>query len=135
MLETSHEPTIDESLMDTDAIVAAYGAAWNETDEAKRAALLEQSWTDEGTYCDPLSMVEGRAALVAHIGGFQAMMPGHTIDQASAVDAHDGVFRFAWVMRNGEEIALEGIDFGELASDGRIQRIVGFFGPFPPLDH
>ena len=119
--------------MHTDEIVATYGAAWNETDEAKRTALLDQSWADDGAYQDPTATVDGRDALIAHIGGFQAMMPGHTIDQASGVDTHNGVFRFAWVMRNGDTIALEGMDFGELAPDGRIQRIEGFFGPFPPL--
>jgi hypothetical protein len=119
--------------MDTDEIVAMYGAAWNETDDAKRAALLQQSWADDGVYGDPTATVEGRAALVAHIGGFHEMMPGHVIDMTSGVDAYGGVFRFGWVMRKGAEIALEGMDFGELAPDGRIRRIVGFFGPFPPL--
>jgi hypothetical protein len=119
--------------MNTDEIVAMYGAAWNETDEAKRAALLQRSWADDGVYTDPTATVEGRDALVTHIGGFHTMMPGHQIDMASGVDSYGGVFRFAWVMRNGDEIALEGMDFGEFATDGRIARIVGFFGPFPPL--
>ena len=119
--------------MDTNEIVTAYCAAWNETDEAKRTALLERSWADDGVYGDPTATVEGRAALIAHIGGFQSMMPGHTIDIESGVDTYGTVFRFAWVMRNGGDVALEGIDFGELAADGRIRRIVGFFGPFPPL--
>jgi len=26
-------------------------------------------------------------------------------------------------------VAMEGVDFGELADDGRIAKIVGFFGP------
>jgi hypothetical protein len=26
------------------------------------------------------------------------------------------------------------MDYGELAADGRISKIVGFFGPFPPAD-
>ena len=60
-------------------------------------------------------------------------MRGHSIDQASGVDAHDDVFRFAWVMRSGGAVLLEGMDFGELAADGRIKRIEGFFGPFPPM--
>ena len=72
-------------------------------------------------------------ALIAHIGGFQSMMPGHTIDIESGVDTYGTVFRFAWVMRNGGDVAHEGVDFGELAADGRIRRIIGFFGPFPPL--
>ena len=118
--------------MDATEIVNAYGAAWNEPDEQARRALLEQSWADGGAYSDPTGSADGRDALVAHIGGFQAMMPGHTIDMTSGLDTRDNVFRFAWVMRNGTETVLEGMDFGELAPDGRIARIVGFFGPFPP---
>ena len=117
--------------MDLNEIVAAYGAAWNETDEGTRRKLLEQSWADDAIYQDPMGRAEGRDALVAHIGGFQGMMPGHTIDMTSGLDARDNVFRFAWVMRNGTEDVLEGMDYGELAADGRISKIVGFFGPFP----
>ena len=119
--------------MDINEIVATYGAAWNETDQAKRTTLLEQSWADDGVYNDPTATVDGRIALIEHIGGFQAAMPGHTIEMASAVDSYNDVFRFAWQMRNGDDIVIEGIDFGELAADGRIRRILGFFGPFPPL--
>jgi hypothetical protein len=117
--------------MDTIEMVTTYGAAWNEPDEAARRALLDKSWADGGTYSDPTGSADGRDALVAHIGGFQAMMPGHTIDMISGVDARDNVFRFAWVMRKGTEDVLEGMDYGELAADGRISKIVGFFGPFP----
>jgi hypothetical protein len=43
---------------------------------------------------------------------------------AAAWDAHD----------EGERRALlEGMDFGELGDDGRLKRIVGFFGPFPSV--
>jgi hypothetical protein len=111
--------------------ITTYGAAWNEPDAARRAELLEEAWATDGAYLDPTGHAEGRDALVAHIGGFQEMMPGHTIDMTSGVDEHDGVFRFAWVMRNADGDVLEGMDYGELADDGRISRIVGFFGPIP----
>jgi len=120
--------------MDATEIVTAYGAAWNEPDEKARRALLDRSWADDGAYSDPTGSADGRDALIAHIGGFQAMMPGHTIDMTSGLDTRDNVFRFAWVMRNGGEDVLEGMDYGELAADGRISKIVGFFGPFPPAD-
>jgi hypothetical protein len=117
--------------MTTDEMVASYGAAWNEPDEAKRRALLMQSWSDEGHYMDPTGSAAGRDALIQHIGGFQATMPGHTIEMTSGVDVYGNVFRFAWEMRNDQGVALEGMDFGEIADDGRISRIMGFFGPFP----
>src|SRR5512134_125752 len=97
--------------MDARKVVAAYGAAWNEHDEAKRTALLETSWADDGVYQDPTGIAEGRAALVAHIGGFHGTFPGHTIDFASGVDVTDAGVRWNWVMRNGDAIVLEGMDF------------------------
>jgi predicted SnoaL-like aldol condensation-catalyzing enzyme len=115
-------------------VVAIYGAAWNEPDEAKRTALLEESWVDDGVYQDPTGVADGRAALVAHIGEFHEMFPGRSIDFASGVDVTDAGIRWAWVMRNGDAIELEGMDFAELAPDGRIRRIAGFFGPLPSLD-
>jgi hypothetical protein len=118
--------------MSAEEIVAAYGAAWNEPDEAARAALLAKSWADDGVYCDPSATVRGRAGLVAHIGRFLQMMPGHTLEITTGVDVHHDLIRFGWVLRKDGQTALEGMDFGELAPDGRIERIVGFFGPFPP---
>jgi hypothetical protein len=126
--------------MDTSEIVATYGAAWNEPDEAKRAALLKAAFSDDGRYQDPMGIAEGRAALVAHIGGFHAGYPERVIDQASGVDILDGAgLRWAWVMRHGDQIELGGMDFAELAPDGRIQRIAVSSGrsrrskPDPPF--
>lgn len=120
--------------MDINEAVATYGAAWNETDEAKRRKLLEESWADDAIYQDPMGRAEGREALVAHIGGFQQMMAGNTIDATSGIDTYAGVFRFSWVMRDESgNVALEGMDFGEIAPDGRVQSITGFFGPFPAV--
>ena len=118
--------------MDVNETVATYGASWNETDEGERRKLLDRSWADDGIYQDPMGRAEGRDALVAHIGGFQEMMPGSTIEATSGVDVYGNVFRFAWVMRDADgAVALEGMDFGELAADGRVASITGFFGPFP----
>jgi hypothetical protein len=118
--------------IDINEAVATYGAAWSETDEAQRRKLLEQAWADDAIYQDPMGRAEGREALVAHIGGFQQMMAGNTIDATSGVDTYGSVFRFSWVMRDATgNVALEGMDFGEIAPDGRVQSITGFFGPFP----
>lgn len=118
--------------MNAQETVETYGAAWNETDEAKRRALLEKSWADDGVYTDPQSNAEGRDALVALIGGFQQQLAGATIVPTSGVDEHHGKLRFTWKMlaADGSPV-MEGIDFGEFAGDGRIKRIVGFFGPPP----
>jgi hypothetical protein len=52
--------------------------------------------------------------------------------RTSAVDEHHGQLRFAWAIQTpgGVEV-VKGIDFGELAEDGRLRRITGFYGPPP----
>jgi hypothetical protein len=118
--------------MDATETVTAYGDAWNEPDEAKRRALLESAWADDGTYCDPTASVAGRDALLAHIAGMREAFPGSRIETASGVESHHGWLRFAWTMVDESgATAMEGFDVGELAADGRLARIVGFFGPFP----
>jgi len=82
------------------------------------------------TYTDPTAHVAGRDALAEHLDGFQAQLPGARIARTTGVDAYGAVARFGWhlVQADGAE-ALVGVDFVELAEDGRIARITGFFGP------
>jgi hypothetical protein len=116
-------------------VVSAYGAAWNEPDERKRRTLLEEGWSDDAVYCDPTATVAGRDALVTHIAGFHQRFPGARIEQSSGVDEHDGWLRFAWTMLGDDGTTImDGFDVGALGPDGRLNRIVGFFGPFPSLD-
>jgi hypothetical protein len=120
--------------MKVSEVVEAYGAAWNEPEESCRRKLIEDAWSDDGHYCDPTAQVDGREALVAHIAGFHQQFPGARIDMVSGVDDHNGWLRFAWTMVGGDGAAvMDGFDVGELAPDGRLRRIVGFFGPFSPL--
>ena len=68
--------------------VAAYIDAWNTPDDARRRALLERAWADDGTYTDPTARVAGRAALHAHIGGFQRIFLALLI---AGLDRHNAV--------------------------------------------
>ncbi len=117
----------------TKEAVSAYMAAWNEADEAKRRRLLDTAWADDGRYTDPMADAPGRDALIDLITQFQKQMPGAAIAQVSGIDEHHGRLRFAWKMQGPDgSTRMEGIDIGQLAEDGRIQSIVGFFGPPPP---
>ena len=115
-------------------VVELYGEAWHEPDDEARMALLERAWAPDGVYCDPRATVQGRDAVAAHLGAFQERMPGHSIVITTGVDEHDGWLRFGWRMLGAEgEPVLDGIDIGVLDADGRLKRIVGFFGPWPPV--
>lgn len=117
-------------MTDIEAIVRAYGAAWLEKDVVARDRLLEKAWSTDGVYQDPTADVSGREALSRHIAGFHQRFPGNSIIVTSRAQHHHGKVHFTWKMIDAEEkTTLEGRDFGELDSDGRICRIVGFFGP------
>ncbi len=113
-----------------------YFQSWNEPDAVKREALLTPSWAEDGVYIDPTAHVEGRAALVKHIEGFNSnpQTSNFSIVQASEVDFHHGSFRFAWEMKDADgNVLTPGIDYGEFNDQGQITKIVGFFGPMPKL--
>lgn len=115
------------ALTDPDALTA-YGAAWLAADEHERLALLEAAWAPGAVYCDPLDRVEGRQALAAHIAATQAQLSGGRVEVTSdPVRHHDSAF-FRWTMTDvtGSTV-LTGWDVVQLAEDGRIARLTGFF--------
>jgi hypothetical protein len=122
-----------EARMNAKETVDTYMAAWNETDEAKRKAMLERCWAEDGAYTDPVADIAGREALSATIAGFQAQMPGASIITTSAIDQHHDRVRFGWKLLSPDgETRIEGIDVGQLSADGKLQSIVGFWGASPP---
>jgi hypothetical protein len=118
--------------MATKETVEAYMAAWNEPDEAKRRSVLQRAWADGATYTDPMAHAAGIDEVIALVTQFQSQMPGAKIVQTSAIDEHHGRLRFGWAMKGPDgSTRMEGIDVGELAEDGRLRSILGFFGPLP----
>jgi hypothetical protein len=108
--------------------IAAYAAAWVETDPQRRLALLEAAWAADAVYCDPLASVTGRQALDAHIAGTQDSLGGGRIEVVSEpVRHHDSAFfRWAALDAAGSPV-LTGWDVVQLDDDGRIARLTGFF--------
>ena len=115
-----------------DAVVA-YCAAWNSVDRADRERLLARAWAPDGIYSDPEpTLAAGRAALSDTIAAFQRTHPGARF-RCSAPQAHHGAMRVTWILLGPDGVELaHGMDFSELATDGRIRRVVGFFGE-PPV--
>ena len=118
----------------TRKIVAQYMAAWNEPAATARRALLEQCWSDSGVYVDPNVLLAGREALAAKIDEVLASRPGARLEFMSGIDVHHNVVRFLWrLVRADGTCGDTSIDFGEIGADGRLVKIVGFFGPAPAL--
>jgi hypothetical protein len=124
-----------------DEVVLAYIEAWSTPDEAVRRQLLDVSLADDASYTDPAYELRGKEEIASHIGrslngeAYDGAGAGARIPISSGVDQHHGMLRFSWVMIEPRErqILLEGMDFVELAADGRLQHISGYFGAFPPI--
>ena len=108
--------------------IAAYGAAWLEPDGERRMQLLRQAWRRDAVYCDPVDRVAGRQALAQHIAATQAALAGGRVEVTTApVRHHDAAF-FRWSMADAAgTTVLTGFDVVQLADDGRISRLTGFF--------
>ena len=119
--------------MEPSELIALYAGAWSEPDRALRHRLLERVWAEDATYTDPTAHDSGRSGLVDHIGGFFEQFPGARVELTSGIDAHHDKLRFTWRMVLGDgKVFVEGTDFGEMSPDGKLHRIVGFFGPLAP---
>ena len=116
-------------MTDLEATIDAYLAAWIEQNDARRAMLVKQIWTDDGQLVDPPLAAAGHDGISDMAAAMQSQFPGHSFRRTSVVDAHHDQFRFSWALVDPHGVAaVTGIDVGELADDGRLHRITGFFG-------
>jgi hypothetical protein len=108
--------------------VAAYVEAWNEPDPDIRLALLSEAMTENAVYHDPTALTVGPEGLSEHIGTYLETAAGTTLALTSTPNAYGQVMRYGWAIETlDERLILGGIDFAELADDGRLSRVVGFF--------
>ena len=118
---------------DITTTVDGYLAAWNEPDPARRAERIAGVWAEDGQLIDPPLTGEGHDGISEMAAAMQQHYPGHSFRRASGIDAHHDHLRFAWeLVGPGGDVALSGLDVGQLAADGRLQRVTGFFGELPP---
>jgi SnoaL-like domain len=122
-------------MTDLSETIDAYLAGWNEIDSERRARIVERVWTAGGRLIDPPLAATGREEISQMAATLQSQFPDHRFIRVSGIDEHHNHFRFAWeyVAADGS-VALSGLDVGELAEDGSIARITGFFGALPSND-
>ncbi|KAB1916422.1 nuclear transport factor 2 family protein [Micromonospora sp. AMSO31t] len=112
-------------------LIETYLAAWNTADPAARRALVDEVWTADGTYTDPLAAVAGRDQIDALIGAVQQQFPGLEFRLAGPVDAHHDLARFTWHLGPpGAEPIVVGFDVAVIV-DGRIATVHGFLDRVP----
>ncbi|HEV2061062.1 MAG TPA: nuclear transport factor 2 family protein [Solirubrobacteraceae bacterium] len=113
--------------------IDTYLSAWNERDPERRAQLIRRAWAPDGRLIDPPLSGDGHDGISEVAGAMHEHYRGHDFRRVSAVDEHHDHLRFAWeLVAPDGAVTLRGIDVGELAADGRLLRVTGFFGELTP---
>ncbi|GAB2620688.1 nuclear transport factor 2 family protein [Pseudactinotalea suaedae] len=113
-------------------IVNRYLETWNATDASVREALLDQHWSEDCVYVDPLAEVQGREAVGAVIEAVHGQFPGLKFSLVGDVDGHHQQVRFRWGLgAAGEEPVVIGFDVVVLDGQQRIRDVRGFLDKVP----
>lgn len=131
---TEHDTTtrMPVSPRSAEEAVRGYLATWNVIDEDDRGRLLDQFWSPEVSYTDPLMSLTGRNELEAAIAGVHEQFPGMFFSLIGQVDSHHAQLRFQWGLgpADAEPVAI-GFDVIVLGADGLIQSVYGFLDQTP----
>ena len=109
-------------------------AAWNERDPVNLRGHLEKALAPGVLFIDPSVETHGIDEFEANVHKVQAGLPGADYARTSAVDSHHGLHRYSWQISRGGEVLLPGFDVTETDDEGRVTRVLGFFGPLPESD-
>jgi hypothetical protein len=112
--------------------ITSYDEAWNAPNADARRALLEDALSDDCELIEPNGRFVGRLQILERIGGFADRFPGAEVKIVTHIDTHNGFARYGWEIADaGGKLVLEGIDVVQVGADGKLQRILMFFGTLP----
>ncbi|MDT7667130.1 MAG: hypothetical protein QOD04_6686 [Pseudonocardiales bacterium] len=117
---------------DMNVIAERYIDAWNETDATTRRALIDELYTQDAGYTDPLLDAKGRDQIDAAIEGAQQQFAGLVFSLAGPVDSHHDTARFQWHLGapGADEPLVVGFDVA-VAEGGQLRRVYGFLDKVP----
>jgi SnoaL-like domain len=108
-------------------------AAWNERDVALIRSHLDQALAADVEFIDPTIVTRGVDEFDANIRGFRGKYPHADCVRTSGVDTHHDLHRYSWHIVVGQQVVVAGFDVVETDAEGRVRRVLGFFGPLPAL--
>jgi hypothetical protein len=115
-----------------DEMAHRYIDTWNETDPSARRAAVDQVYTEDARYVDPLAVADGKDAIASMIGAVQEQFPGFIFRLAGPVDGHHNQARFGWELGPADSPApIVGFDVAVSDDSGRIQTVLGFLNEVP----
>ncbi|HUP17668.1 MAG TPA: nuclear transport factor 2 family protein [Acidimicrobiia bacterium] len=106
--------------------------AYCEPDSERRNELLSRVWSESGTLIDPPFDGTGIGPISSMGEAVLEHYPGHRFRRTSDVDTHHVFARYAWdLVAPDGTVAVNGLDVVEFGEDGKLIRVVGFFGDLP----
>jgi len=111
------------------ALADRFFALWSETDPGQRRAELGRVAVPDLAFRDPYSCTDGADDLVAHIGASQRFMPGVVLRRRGEARLCQGTALVDWEVEGPDgAVRARGTNVFELAPDGRIAKVTGFWG-------
>lgn len=121
-------------MTDFGALIERYLQIWNEREPARRRAAIDEVWTEDARYVDPLVVAEGHTAIDDTVAAVQHQFAGLAFRLGGPVDAHHDVARFTWELGpDGGEPVVIGFDVAVRADDGRLSAVHGFLDKVPSV--
>lgn len=118
-------------MTDANETAHRYLAVWNETDPARRQALIAESWAEGAIYVDPLMQGRGHAEIDGLVAAVQERFPGFRFELIGEADGHGDNLRFSWGLGPADgEALIKGTDFA-LLEGGRLKAVHGFLDQVP----
>jgi SnoaL-like domain len=115
-----------------DELAQRYIDTWNETDPSARRAAVDQLYTEDARYIDPLAVADGPEAIASMIGAVQQQFPEFSFRLAGPVDGHHNQARFGWELGPaGSPAPIVGFDVAVSDDSGRIKSVLGFLDKVP----
>jgi hypothetical protein len=115
-------------MTDVHAVIDRYFSVWSEPDTSRRKDLIAQTFTEDVRYVTPQFTAEGHEGIAnladelnGHLTGFRYLRTGE-------IDAHNDRVRVGWevIPPDGSVSFAGGVNFYEIAPDGRVSAITGF---------
>lgn len=113
---------------------ANYLAAWNEPDIGRIRSHLDGAVAPDVLFVDPANTTRGIDELQKMIVDARHERPTASYHRTSGVDGHNLRYRYLWEVRLDGKPLIPGMDVTTTDEAGRIVRIDGFFGEFPPIE-
>ncbi|MEZ5227814.1 MAG: hypothetical protein R2710_14405 [Acidimicrobiales bacterium] len=120
-------------MTDLTATIDTHLAAYCEPDRARRLELLEASWVADGVLLDPPFDGSGIDGIADLVDAVLQHYPAHRFERTTSVDSHHDIARYGWSLVGPDgSAAVTGVDIAEANGDGKLTRVVGFFGELTP---